>query len=146
MLVLLALPVMAMAQKPTKTTRELNSQQVTSTSIPKVYGEIMMVEQQGRPVVRVMFDSASGKLIQDKQMRIDMEALKSYRFESVLEAINTLSALGWTIGDSYVWETRTGSELHISFSKNSPKMLTPDLTKKDAGKDAGKEAPKGGRK
>ena len=87
MLVLLALPVMAMAQKPTKSTRSLNSQEVSTTSIPKLYGEIMMTEQQGRPVVRIIFDSASGKLIQDKQMRIDMEALKSYRFGSVLEAV-----------------------------------------------------------
>lgn len=146
MLVLLALPVMAMAQKPTKSTRSLNSQEVSTTSIPKLYGEIMMTEQQGRPVVRIIFDSASGKLIQDKQMRIDMEALKSYRFGSVLEAVNTLSAMGWTIGESYVWEARTGNELHIAFSKPSPKMMTPDLTKKDAGKDAGKGDAKGGRK
>lgn len=142
---LLALPMMALAQKPKSSTREVNSKEAVEQSVPKVYGEILMSEQQGRPIVRVIFDAASGKLITDKQMRIDMEALRSYKFDSVLEAMNTLSAMGWEIGDSYIWETRTGNELHIAFSKESPKMMAPDLTSKgaDAG---GKESPKGAKK
>ncbi len=143
-LMLLAVPMMTMAQKPKTVTREVNSREAVKEDVPKVFGEIMMSEQQGRPIVRVIFDSKTGKLIQDKQMRIDMDALRSYKFDSLLEAVNTLSAMGWEIGESYIWETRTGNELHIAVCKESPKMMAPDLTTKVAGGD--KEAPKGGRK
>ncbi|MFT5921502.1 MAG: hypothetical protein ACI8TS_000832 [Flavobacteriales bacterium] len=145
-LMLLALPMTTLAQKPNSVTRQVSSRDVVEKDVPKVFGEIMMTEQQGRPVVRVIFDSKSGKLIQGKQMRIDMDALRSYRFESVLEAVNSMSAMGWEVGSSYVWETRTGNELHIAVSKDAPKMLPPDLTSKETKEGAGKEAPKSGRK
>lgn len=145
-LMLLVVPMMTLAQKPKTVTKQVNSRDAVVKDVPRVFGEIMMIEQQGRPVVRVIFDSKSGKLIQAKQMRIDMDALRAYRFESVLEAVNTMSAMGWQIGSSYVWEARTGNELHIAVSKKAPKMLTPDLTLKDTKGGAGKEAPKGGRK
>ena len=138
-LMLLALPVFAMAQRPQKVTKGTEGE-VVMTNVPKIYCEVYVVEQQGREIVRVVFDNNVGKLIQDKELKVELDNLSKTRFDSVLHAINTLSALGWNIGEIYQMEKRAGVETHILASKEAPKLLKPDLTQsaeKAAGGDRG---------
>ncbi|WP_306641989.1 hypothetical protein [Sanyastnella coralliicola] len=126
MILMLALPVVAFAQKPTKATKTVRSE-ATEGTVPNFYGEILVMNQQGRQIIRVIFDNNTSRLIQDKELRVELDNLKKMQWESVLHAINTLSALGWEIGDSFETETRTGTEMHMLVYKGVPKLMAPSI-------------------
>lgn len=127
LMVVLVLPLALSAQKTKPATRGVENTKMGEMTVPMVYGEIVVTDQQNRDNVKVRFDDATMRLVQGKVQKMEMDQIERFRFNSTLQAINYLSALGWTIGDSYSMERRTGSELHIIISQPSPKMLKPDL-------------------
>ena len=126
MILMLALPVVAFAQKPTKATKTVRSE-VAEAAIPNYYGEILVLNQQGRQIIRVIFDNNTARLIQDKELRVELDNLKKMQWDSVLHAVNTLSALGWQVGDSFETESRTGNEMHLLIYKGVPKLMAPSI-------------------
>lgn len=136
-MMLLALPLFAMAQRPEKVTKGVSGD-AEMTVAPLLYCEIYVVEQQNRDIIRVIFDNNTGTLIQDKELRVELDNLRKMHFESVLHAVNILSALGWSLSESFQMEKRNGVETHILFSKPVPKLLKPDIS------DGGKSTSTGG--
>lgn len=96
--------------------------------LPNFYGEILLTQQQNRDIVRIVFDQTSSRMVTDKQVRNDMEEMRKRSFGSLLEAMNVVSAMGWTIGESYETERRDDEEIHVIISK--PTLLT--LREQDA--------------
>ena len=142
LMVVLVLPLALSAQKTKPASRGVESTKVAEMEIPNVYGEIIVTDNQNRDVVKVKFDDASMRLVQGKVLRTEMDQLARFRFNSTLQAINYMSALGWTIGESYSMERRAGAEMHILISKPSPKMLKPDLAGERVAPSKGKETGK----
>ncbi len=116
-LMVVALPLFAAAQTSTSMQTAKGGKM-----LPNFYGEILVTQQQNRDVVRIMFDPIASRMVTEKTIRDEMEQLRTRSFTSLLEAMNVLSAMGWSIGTSYEMERRDGEELHVVFSK--PTLLT----------------------
>jgi sporulation-control protein spo0M len=115
----LAIPMIGMSQTR-KTTQEMDGRVPNETKT--YFGEVLIIDQQGRQIIRVNFDGNTGSAVSDKELRIEMENLKKTSFESVLQAVNTASLLGWKIGESFTIETKQGKEIHILMSKELEKV------------------------
>ena len=89
--------------------------------LPIYYGEIVAVEQQGRLMVRLNFENSTRMLIADKDVRSQVEELSKTRFETVLEVLNTCSAMGWKLVSSYESEGRNGKSEY--FVRGNPTLM-----------------------
>lgn len=125
LMMLFAVPMLASAQGMSKVADRSGQPQ---QNWPHFYGEVLVTQQQNREIVRVVFENEMIGLITDKSMRKEIDLLRTYSFNSVLHALNTLTAMGWEVGDTYELTRRTGDELHILVHKESPKMLMPNLS------------------
>lgn len=117
-LMVAALPLFAVAQ-----TSSSMSTTKGEKVLPNFYGEILVTQQQNRDIVRIQFDPQSSRMVTDKVTRDQMQQLRTRSFSSVTEAMNVISAMGWTIGDSYEIERRDEEELHILFYKPTMMVL-----------------------
>ena len=53
---------------------------------------------------------------------VEIEELNRMRFDSVIEAMNTLASYGWELEESYTIETRTGALTYIIFAKEVDRL------------------------
>ncbi|MFM1930742.1 MAG: hypothetical protein RL226_45 [Bacteroidota bacterium] len=132
MLLLIALPMVAFTQTR-KTTQEMDGKGVNEPEPKAYYGEVLVIDQQGRQIVRVNFDGATTAALMDKTVLDEIEKLRKTSFENILQAINTVSLMGWKVGDSFTVETRQGKEIHILISKDQMKIDASKLSTGNAG-------------
>jgi len=99
--------------------------------LPIYYGEIVAVEQQGRLMVRLNFENSTRMLIADKDVRSQVEELSKTRFETVLEVLNTCSAMGWKLVSSYESEGRNGKAQYFVIGKPTLMTMPPTGDKKE---------------
>lgn len=115
----LAIPMIGFSQTR-KTTQEMDGR--VPAEAKTFYGEVLIIDQQGRQIIRVNFDGTTSAAVSDKELRVEMENLKKTSFENVLHAVNTVSLLGWTVGDTFEIDTKQGKEVHILISKGLEKV------------------------
>jgi len=99
--------------------------------LPIYYGEIVAVEQQGRTMVRLNFENSTRMLIADKDVRSQVEELSKTRFESVLEVLNTCSAMGWKLVSTYEIDGRNGKSQYFVIGKPTLMTMPPTGDKKE---------------
>jgi hypothetical protein len=117
-----------------------------TVDLPIYYGEIVAVEQQGRTMVRLNFENNTRMLISDKVVRNQVEELSKTRFESVLEVLNTCSAMGWKLVSTYETDGRNGKSQYFVIGKPTLMTTPPTGDKKemmDKQRAAGTTTPEG---
>jgi hypothetical protein len=102
-----------------------------NVDLPIYYGEIIATEQQGRMSVRLNFEANTRMLIADKDVRNQVEELSKTRFESVLEVLNTCSAMGWKLVSTYESEGRNGKVQFFVIGKPTLMTMPPTGDKKE---------------
>ena len=81
-----------------------------------------LTENQGRVSVKLDFGKTISEIVTDKMILVEIEELNRMRFDSVIEAMNTLASYGWELEESYTIETRTGALTYIVFAKEVDRL------------------------
>lgn len=132
-MMLLIIPMGMMAQK-TKV-QQNNTQGVVGS---KVYGEVTVQDFQGSASIKLDFGKVIGGITVDKMIMKDVEALRKMRFNSMADALNTLSSFGWEVELSYETTIRTGTITTIIISKGGQKLKKAEAPGKTIPQKGGK--------
>ena len=90
----------------------------------KLYGEVIKSQINGRTSVRVSFDAVMDRMGSDKELIGVAQHIKSYKFTSLVEALNILSSHGWHV--ETVWTTLgTMGEVQHFLISNEVEKLSP---------------------
>ena len=84
----------------------------TSIRSGEFYGELVSFTQANNEMVRFNIDDIVLRMTRDQDFLKAVEALKTYRFESTLQALNVLASHGWEVRSSTVVRGRNGDEQH----------------------------------
>ena len=125
---MLVVPMGLMAQIAPKV-QVKNSTEIKGS---KLYGEIIIQEFQGAVSVKVDFGKAISGITAEKMILNDVETLRKARFNSVADALNTVSSFGWTVELSYDTVVRSGTITTIVISKDGQKLRRPEAPSKKA--------------
>lgn len=104
----------------------------------KVYGEATIQDVQGTQSVKFSFGKAISGIVMDKMIMKDVEALRKMRFNSVSDALNTMSSFGWDIEMSYETVIRTGTITTLIISKDGQKLRRAEGPQKTIPQKGGK--------
>lgn len=98
------------------------------------FGRVVVYQQSNKEIVRFEVDDNSRRMVRDKSLFQDLDAMTSYRYESTLEALNVLSSRGWTLTSTMAVKTNRGEEQHyiVAFPVAS-KAMSPWLRKDTKG-------------
>jgi len=87
-----------------------------------IFGVVNISSQDGRDIVMVEFDEEIFKQISDKQLVNNCRSLSSYKYRSLIEALNVLSAYGWSVVLDYTSESKHGTAAKMIISKEVDKL------------------------
>ena len=116
---MLLVPVLGFSQRDAQGGLSKEEQQKSSAEI---YLSMALTENQGRVSVKLDFGKTISEIITDKMILVEIEELSKMRFDSVIEAMNTLASYGWELEESYTFETRTGALTFIVFAKEVDRL------------------------
>lgn len=138
LILLIAVPTLVFGQRDrnTEMAGKTAPTRVEATDSNPIYffGEIITMDQQGRTIVRVSFDDTAKNLVGDKDVRVEIDDLARTRFNTLMEALNAASSLGWSLVTTYESESKNSKMTHFVISRKVASMATPALgVRKDAG-------------
>ena len=116
---MLLVPVLGFSQRDAQGGLSKEEQQKSSAEI---YLSMALTENQGRVSVKLDFGKTISGIVTDKMILVEIEELSKMRFNSVIEAMNTLASYGWELEESYTFETRTGALTFIVFAKEVDRL------------------------
>lgn len=87
------------------------------------YGRVISYMQANNEQVRFQCDDMVWRMTRDQDFLKALESLNSYRFESLLEALNVLASHGWEVRTSMVLNGRNGEEQHILMARPVDNMM-----------------------
>jgi hypothetical protein len=119
LLMMLLVPVLGFSQRDAQGGLSKEEQQKSSAEI---YLSMALTENQGRVSVKLDFGKTISEIVTDKMILVEIEELSKMRFDSVIEAMNTLASYGWELEESYSIETRTGALTFIVFAKEVDRL------------------------
>lgn len=95
----------------------------TSIRSGEFYGELVSFTQANNEMVRFNIDDIVLRMTRDQDFLKAVEALKTYRFESTLQALNVLASHGWEVRSSTVVRGRNGDEQHHLLARPVDNMM-----------------------
>jgi len=116
---MLLVPVLGFSQRDAQGGLSKEEQKKSSAEI---YLSMSLTENQGRVSVKLDFGKIISEIVTDKIILLEIEELSRMRFDSVIEAMNSLASYGWELEESYTIETRTGALTYIIFSKEVDRL------------------------
>ncbi|MGB1032461.1 MAG: hypothetical protein ACPGWM_07590 [Flavobacteriales bacterium] len=124
-MMMLIIPVGLMAQM-----EKVKGKNSTEVAGSKVFGEIIIQDFQGSTSVKLGFGKTIETVSIDKMIMKDVEALGRMKFNSVSDALNTISSFGWDVEFSYDVTVRTGTITTIVISKDGQMLRKAEAPSK----------------
>ena len=133
---LFSISIQAQITKNTQATRTNSLDKPSQMDVQEgvfLYGSMVVFQQNSREVVKISFDETVSRTVTNKEVISLTEQLSSYRYTSLVEALNVLSSHGWNVCQTWTQEgSRTGTEVHFLLRMNIKKStpMSPWLEKR----------------
>ena len=95
----------------------------TSIRSGEFYGELVSFTQANNENVKFNADDIMLRMTRDQDFLKALENLRTYRFESTVQALNVLASHGWEVRSSMVVRGRNGDEQHYLLARPVDAMM-----------------------
>lgn len=115
---------------------DLKSEVVTSKIRQgEFYGTLVVRKQTNTEIVRFNVDDIMLRMTRDGEFRANVQAIRTHRFGSALEALNVLSSHGWQVRSTMVVRGRQGDEQHYLMAYSTDRLMpvSPWLERENGG-------------